>query len=643
MGIRLPERNNTFNIGEKVTAVDINDTLNALVSKERLFTDGIVASQITDNADVVFGQNDATTKRLKIAQSFLATRTTLKSILLKKGTSILESTGISTDTTGSTFTYSEIDTNANYSDAGVVSSSHRRILVSANYWYGADRGSLSKSFTTVPNKAHTLNCDIAGLFGTSGSANASMNCDIIVDGVVLLTVTSGTQGTFVTRTVNFTPTGSSSTVEFRIRTFGGGYNQSPSIPQNYEFKNFSVTYMNDNAGDVTVKVYGDNGSDAPNTTLLGTATISQALWIANAVNGTILATFSTFLSGLFIGTKYWLVLESTAPNANRYPSIRKHTAGGYVDGSAKYNNTTDGWQVEAGDFYFLISEDKTNKVAQTDNTGKVPYSLLSIDVYGDGSDGDVIISSNTTLVRDMFYNNLTINSTFTLSNNGFKIFVKGTLTNNGIIANNGANASGITNGAGAGGGQSGGIGFRNSYYYDYAGGGGASAGIIPIFARVVAVGGVINAIGGNGGVGAINQGGSGSNSGNAFGNGVNSDCTLIQTGQGGKGGGATNNGGTITVSSLLTFIPQNLANLFDFILNKTIKGGGGGGGGQNAVTNTNADGGGGGQGGLILFVFSLITGSAPVINVNGGLGGVNVGGGNNGSNGSNGRYLSINV
>src|SRR3990167_1494841 len=30
--------------------------------------------------------------------------------------------------------------------------------------------------------------------------------------------------------------------------------------------------------------------------------------------------------------------------------------------------------------------------------------------FGDGSDGDVIISADTTITRDMYYNNLTINS-----------------------------------------------------------------------------------------------------------------------------------------------------------------------------------------------------------------------------------------
>lgn len=54
-------------------------------------------------------------------------------------------------------------------------------------------------------------------------------------------------------------------------------------------------------------------------------------------------------------------------------------------------------------------------------------------VYGTGSDGTVVIASNTSLSRDMYYNNLTINVGTMLNTNGFKVFVKGTLTLNGNI------------------------------------------------------------------------------------------------------------------------------------------------------------------------------------------------------------------
>lgn len=54
-------------------------------------------------------------------------------------------------------------------------------------------------------------------------------------------------------------------------------------------------------------------------------------------------------------------------------------------------------------------------------------------IFGTGIDGTVTISTNTSLSRDMYYANLTVNSSVTLFTNGFKIFVSGTLTNNGTI------------------------------------------------------------------------------------------------------------------------------------------------------------------------------------------------------------------
>lgn len=69
-------------------------------------------------------------------------------------------------------------------------------------------------------------------------------------------------------------------------------------------------------------------------------------------------------------------------------------------------------------------------------------------IFGDASDGDVTINADTTLTRDMYYNSLTINPTFTLKTGGFRIFVRGTLTNNGTIDRSGNNGGNGGNGAG---------------------------------------------------------------------------------------------------------------------------------------------------------------------------------------------------
>lgn len=88
----------------------------------------------------------------------------------------------------------------------------------------------------------------------------------------------------------------------------------------------------------------------------------------------------------------------------------------------------------------------SGKVARLDAEGRIATGFERVD-FGDGSDGNVTISTPTTLTRDMYYDNLTVNDVLTTAN--FRIFVRGTLTGNGsgVIQSNGANASGTIAGA----------------------------------------------------------------------------------------------------------------------------------------------------------------------------------------------------
>jgi hypothetical protein len=45
-------------------------------------------------------------------------------------------------------------------------------------------------------------------------------------------------------------------------------------------------------------------------------------------------------------------------------------------------------------------------------------------IYGSGSDGSVVISSNTTLSSDKYYYNLEVNANTNLITGGYRIFVK---------------------------------------------------------------------------------------------------------------------------------------------------------------------------------------------------------------------------
>lgn len=261
--------------------------------------------------------------------------------------------------------------------------------------------------------------------------------------------------------------------------------------------------------------------------------------------------------------------------------------------------------------------------------------------FGNGADGNVTISSNTTLTRDMNYNNLTIDSTFSLTTAGYRVYVKGILTNNGTIRNNGSNASAGTGGAGGlagtllGGGAGGNAGGAAS------GGGGGGGGTCFVFARTVAVQGTIQAIGGNG---AAATGASvGSNG--AAGTGITR--TLIQSGSGGAGGGAGGGftggaGGTITTNSKASPGSVTILQMMIDGVTQLAAAPGGGGGAENGA-GSSSGGGGGGQGGIIVFVYHKLT-TSGTLSVAGGSGGAAFGGsGVAGSSGSSGLSISIQI
>jgi len=262
--------------------------------------------------------------------------------------------------------------------------------------------------------------------------------------------------------------------------------------------------------------------------------------------------------------------------------------------------------------------------------------LAKNDIYGDGSDGDVTISSNTNLSKDMYYNNLTINTGITLNSNGYRIFVAGTLTTTGtgkIISNgndgsNGQNSSGSSSSPG--------------------GSGGAAAytiGTLPLPED--------GKSGGNGSGTGTSTGGSGTNgddvekalienSGVAGGNG--GDGTNGSGGSGGAGGSNTTN-----IYAYPRIFTQAY-NLFEFD-GGTLKlftcspGSGGGGGGGPHITSEGGGGGGGSAstGGCIFVAFKQASGTINIeaIGGNGGDGGSGSGGGGGGAGGNGGIIIAI--
>jgi hypothetical protein len=237
-------------------------------------------------------------------------------------------------------------------------------------------------------------------------------------------------------------------------------------------------------------------------------------------------------------------------------------------------------------------------------------------IYGDGSDGDVVIAVDTSLARDMFYDNLTVNAGVTLNTNGFRVFCKTGVKNFGIISHDGnTGGNGGNAAAGAGGAP------------------GTAATIINtgtlVTTKPTAGAGVIGANGpaaGGTGVAA----------------GTNPVCSLGGAGgAGGAGGdvitpnpfalGPGGNAGTVTAPTA----PNGLFNAAPMavlmkVLDPTVirvnggaSGGGGGSGAAGPDANTTSGGGGGGGtgGGIVVVCAKNIDNSTGIIRANGGAGG----------------------
>jgi hypothetical protein len=246
-------------------------------------------------------------------------------------------------------------------------------------------------------------------------------------------------------------------------------------------------------------------------------------------------------------------------------------------------------------------------------------SLRGLDFYifSDGSDGDVTITASTTLTRDMSYNNLTVADGVTLRSNGFRIFVKNTLTlgTNAVIDNSGSPGGTPAGGSGAPSGTLGGGGRGGNGGGFIGGGGGGGGGCILIFARTISwgAGSRIVARGGRGGDGGPSG---------LLGNGLPGDSLPYGIGGAGGGGGVTlesGGGAGGATNTTLRSVVQSSIVAVTWFYGALLGGGGGGGGGAASHAGYSAGGGGGGGGAIVVFYSS--SSGTPTLDVGGGAGG----------------------
>lgn len=274
---------------------------------------------------------------------------------------------------------------------------------------------------------------------------------------------------------------------------------------------------------------------------------------------------------------------------------------------------------------------------------------ISVNDFGDGSDGSVTINSGTTvLARTMYYDNLTVSGTGVLNTNGHKIYVRGTLAISGSgsivrVASNGNNGSGGSAGGGAGG-------LANVDMGGSGGGAGGGAGGSGLAGSSGNPGGSVGAYTGYG-----SGGGNGGEAGSGGPGGTTAAFTFVperivrhdhiymlnykQGGQGGAGGGGGScpplgqgggGGGGGAGGGVIMIFAANFNNTSS--IGVVCRGGNGGNGGNATVGNSRGGGGGGGGGGGHIYLVTVAVTNLGTLNVSGGNGGN--GGNGNGSGGA---------
>lgn len=163
------------------------------------------------------------------------------------------------------------------------------------------------------------------------------------------------------------------------------------------------------------------------TTYATTAARDTALWgdgVATEPYVDIYVTTTGLYYNYNLSSGQWEALDVGTPTANASTTVAGKVE---ISTDAEWLAGTDTWGTWA-----ILS--------------LTPSQVQTLGRFGDWSDGNVTISSNTTLTRDMYYNNLTVDTGITLNPDGFIIYVLGTLTLTGTAklirnGNNGANAS----------------------------------------------------------------------------------------------------------------------------------------------------------------------------------------------------------
>jgi len=135
-------------------------------------------------------------------------------------------------------------------------------------------------------------------------------------------------------------------------------------------------------GDVTVSIFADS-SGSPTGSALFSETIPNATYNGYGT-GAFAVTFSPEISDLVPGQLYWIVVSTTTADNSNHPNLGTNSAGGYTDGSVKYNNTADGWvAVPTIDLFFFTVNYMDGRIPRAKSDGTLYAPLIALTATGD--------------------------------------------------------------------------------------------------------------------------------------------------------------------------------------------------------------------------------------------------------------------
>lgn len=478
---------------------------------------------------------------------------------------------------------------------------------------------------------------ITGAASTITTSNLTANLALISNGAgkVATSVTTATELSFVS--------GVTSSIQTQLNAKGTGTVTSVALA-------------------LPVSVFTISGSPVTTTGTLTGSFNTQAANIIFAGPTTGAAAIPTFrslvaadLNTIIVPIANGGTNSSTALNNNR---LMRSSAGAIIEAAALINGqlfigstgaTPNPSTLTAGPGITI-----TNAAGSiTITNSSIGVGTLTPGLIGDGVDGAVTISVNTTLTRDMYYSSLTVNAGVTLNTGGFVIFCDGpvNVAATGFIARNGnPGGNAATSSAGGAAGAIAGVTTGTGAAGAAGGAGTIAAGASGASSAAQSGEGGSGGVGGNGGVGSGGVGGSGGNSGaltiryfrnvqatwkytavgtymplgtgGAGGAAGGGDGTNL--GRGGGGGGSSAGGVMIICDSL-----NNLGTI-------QVKGGSGGNGGAGALGNIGGGAGGGGGGGGTIIIFCNTITNLGTLDDSGGTAGTGSAGAGTGSAGTNG-------